>query len=297
MPPPSLSRCSRWLLAVCVPALLTGESSAMCIDDAGCSYNGWCSTSTGECECKPQWTGPHCASLNLLPTSRAAGLHGENEPAVPSDPSHPVSAQPQRSYWGSSVLRGDDGKWHMWSAEMTNGCKFRPLCHRTVRQCHPVVQTAWHIFRHTGGIWAWCSNSQIVHAVASTPAGTYVRKEVVQTVWAHEPTVARAPTGEFVMMFTSAAWGPNGQPPVNATHFAPCNCTTLASTKLCGWSDLTGPVPGVTPAPIGYLSRGMPTFMSYAETPNGPWSPPMSIPIRGLGDANFAFTIKQDGSL
>ena len=147
------------------------------------------------------------------------------------------------------------------------------------------------------GIWAWCSNSQIVHAVSSTPTGAYSRKGVAQKVWSHEPTVARAPTGEFVMMFTSAPWGPNGQPPVNATHFTPCNCTTLASTKLCGWSDLTGPVPGVTPAPIGYLSRGMPTFMSYAKTPTGPWSSPMSIPIRGLGDANFAFTIRKDGSL
>ena len=107
---------------------------------------------------------------------------------------------------------------------------------------------------------------------------------------AHEPTVARAPTGEYVMMFTSAPWGPNGQPPVNATHFKPCDCTSLDTTKQCGWSDLTDGVPGVTPPPIGYLSRGMPTFMSYAKTPAGPWSPPMSIPIRGLGDANFAFS-------
>jgi hypothetical protein len=243
------------------------SASPSCADDAGCSYNGRCSR--GACACRPQWTGPHCASLRLLPTPRGAGLHGTNEPAVPADPERPLGAQPRRGYWGSSVLRGDDGRWHMWSAEMTAGC----------------------------GIWAWCSNSQIVHAVSSTPVGTYTRKEVAQKVWAHEPTVSRAPTGEFVMFFTSAPWGPNGQPPVNATHFAPCNCTTLESTQRCGWSDLTAPVPGVTPPPIGYLSHGMPTFMSWAKEPAGPWSPPMSIPIRGLGDANFAFTIRKDGSL
>ena len=258
-----------------------------CSDDAGCSYNGVCDG--GACACRPQWRGPHCASLHLLPTSVAAGLHGAHEPAIPADPAHPIGAQPLRGYWGSSVLRGDDGQWHMWSAEMVNGC----------------------------GIWAWCSNSQVVHAVASTPTGAYTRKGVAQKVWAHEPTVARAPTGEYVMMFTSSPWGPNGQPPVNATHFQPCDCTSLDSTKKCGWSDLTDGVPGVTPPPIGYLSRGMPTFMSYAKEPEGPWSEPMSIPIRGLGgkcaallslshtpgkeavstDANFAFTIRKDGSL
>ena len=41
----------------------------------------------------------------------------------------------------------------------------------------------------------------------------------------------------------------------------------------------------------------MPTFMSYAWAPEGPWSAPMSIPIRRRGDANFEFTIRGDGSL
>jgi hypothetical protein len=143
----------------------------------------------------------------------------------------------------------------------------------------------------------WCSNSQIVHAVSATPTGAFKRKDVVFPPWSHEPTVARAPTGEYVMFFTSAPWGPNGQPPVNATHYHPCDCSTLASTKECGWSDLIDGKPGVTPPPIGYLVRGMPTFMSWSTDPTGPWSPPMSIPIRGLGDANFAFQIRADGSL
>lgn len=203
--------------ALLISAAVSAESSA-CADEAGCSYNGKCSAA-GECACRPQWKGSHCASLSLVPTPRAAGLHGAHEPAVPSDPAHPIGAQPQRGYWGSSVLRGDDGRWHMWSAEMVGGC----------------------------GIWAWCSNSQIVHAISATPTGAYQRKEVVQKgqctakpsptfqgqaltdycwclqVWAHEPTVARAPTGEYVMMFTSAPWGPNGQPPVNGMKITICS--------------------------------------------------------------------------
>ena len=41
----------------------------------------------------------------------------------------------------------------------------------------------------------------------------------------------------------------------------------------------------------------MPTFMSYTRSPYGPWTAPVEIPIRGLGDANFAFTIRKDSSL
>lgn len=250
------------VLSVLASAL---SAAAGCISAADCSYNGNC-TRTGSCTCRPQWTGPHCASLNLLPTSRSAGLHGANEPKIPANP---AQAQPEHSYWGSSALRGDDGKYHMWSAEMTQGC----------------------------GIWAWCSNSQVIHAVSSSPTGAFTRKSVAFQTWSHEPTVSRAPSGEYVMMFTSAVWGPNGQPPVNATNYHPCNCSSLAETKKCGWSDLVNGMPGVTPPPIGYLTRGMPTFMSYASQPEGPWSEPMSIDIRGLGDANLAFTIRADGSL
>jgi hypothetical protein len=102
-----------------LPVLASALSAAAgCISAADCSYNGNC-TRTGSCTCRPQWTGPHCASLNLLPTSRSAGLHGANEPKIPANP---AQAQPEHSYWGSSVLRGDDGKYHMWSAEMTQGC-------------------------------------------------------------------------------------------------------------------------------------------------------------------------------
>jgi hypothetical protein len=56
------------------------------------------------------------------------------------------------------------------------------------------------------GIKAWITNSQVVHAVADSPTTSpyrFMRKEVVAPVFAHEPTVSRAPTGEWVM-FVSA---------------------------------------------------------------------------------------------
>ena len=54
------------------------------------------------------------------------------------------------------------------------------------------------------GIKAWITNSQIVHAVAEFDTPTHFeRREVVMPVFAHEPTVSRAPTGEWVMYFTT----------------------------------------------------------------------------------------------
>merc|ERR1740117_191221 len=80
----------------------------------------------------------------------------------------------QVSSWGGSVLRHDDGSWHMWAAEMAGGT----------------------------GIKSWITNSQVVHAVADSPLGPWTRRDTVFPVFAHEPTVARAPTGEYVMYFT-----------------------------------------------------------------------------------------------
>eukprot|EP01046_Picozoa_sp_COSAG06_P056832 COSAG06_NODE_10882_length_1588_cov_1.883566_1_plen_314_part_00 len=41
------------------------------LDDSGCSYNGEAQPD-GSCVCLPQWKGPHCAQLNLMPTPRDA---------------------------------------------------------------------------------------------------------------------------------------------------------------------------------------------------------------------------------
>ena len=41
------------------------------LDDSGCSYNG-AAQPGGSCHCAPQWKGPQCAELNLIPTPREA---------------------------------------------------------------------------------------------------------------------------------------------------------------------------------------------------------------------------------
>ena len=135
-----------------------GFSSSPCKSKHDCSYNGACSD--GVCQCYPAFTGPGCAAFNFAPVDTKLGTGMRQVDA------HGL----QTSSWGGSVLRADDGLLHMWAAELIDGV----------------------------GIKSWISNSQVVHAVADTPSRPFAfsRKEVVFPVFAHEPTVSRAPSGE-----------------------------------------------------------------------------------------------------
>ena len=69
------------------------------------------------------------------------------------------------SSWGGAVLKGGDGQYHMWAAEMTEHC----------------------------GIGTWQQNSRVIHATSTEPGGSYVRKDVVWEVFSHEPEVVPGP--------------------------------------------------------------------------------------------------------
>ena len=107
----------------------TIAASAACVTDLDCSNNGVCA-SGGRCNCDPAWLGAACSTLNLLPATRGHGLHSADAPV------HNTSS------WGGSVLKGEDGRYHMWASELVNHC----------------------------GLNLWTSNSHVVHAVASEPS-------------------------------------------------------------------------------------------------------------------------------
>ena len=162
---------SRWL-SMAVAALSLASALAVvgspytCSNDFDCSYNGMCVH--GKCSCEPQFKGDACDAFNFAPLdiSKGEGLRTIRHPGYV-----------QVSSWGGSVLLDDDNVMHMWAAEMTDST----------------------------GIKAWLTNSQVVHAVANNSAKPFhfQRNEVVWPVFSHEPTVSRAPTGEFVMYFTT----------------------------------------------------------------------------------------------
>eukprot|EP01062_Namystynia_karyoxenos_P040429 TRINITY_DN29489_c4_g1_i1.p1 TRINITY_DN29489_c4_g1~~TRINITY_DN29489_c4_g1_i1.p1 ORF type:complete len:443 (+),score=86.05 TRINITY_DN29489_c4_g1_i1:89-1330(+) len=197
----------RWQLAAFAAwSCAAAAPSGGCSSHADCFHNGECTTA-GECRCELPWSGPQCSVLLRLPADPAAGFHSPHDDGAPRN----VSS------WGGSVLKGDDGKYHMFAAEMVQSC----------------------------GIEWWEPNSQVVHAVSETAAGPYRRESVVAVPFAHEPTAMRAPTGEWVVLMTMrhpSQWAPvdcdtpQPPPPPPPPGPRPCYPPPARHTYMV-WSD------------------------------------------------------------
>ena len=253
-----MARATAGLAALLCALLLPHRAAAGCRSAVDCSLNGRCAPG-GVCECLPQWHGAECGQLNLLPLPRA--VSGRKD----------VNATTRKniSSWGGSVQLGADGVFHMWSAEMAGNC----------------------------GIGSWLSNSVIAHSTSMDAAGRYERQSETWPVFAHEPVVARAPTGEFVMFFTSTLWSgvehdlypyTAGETPVNGGRASFCaGCPGDGSS---GQSCHAG----------RNWSMPLPTFMSFTRTPEGNWSAPVAVPKvqqAPLIDSNLSPIIFPNGSL
>ena len=213
-----------------------------CRTHADCSFNGECNSTSARCQCDAAWTGDRCQLLALEPTMREAGLR-----MVDSTSGANISS------WGGATLidSGSPPIYHMWASEMMEGC----------------------------GIEAWRSNSRIVHATSSDGI-RFTRRGVVFPRFAHEPTVARAPTGEWVMWFTG---DPEGVPPPPLCKQC-VDGNTLANTSCA----------------TGYTING-PTYLSWAASPYGPWSTPQRLFAAQANDTNLdtnlAASILANGSV
>ena len=146
---------------------------------------------------------------------------------------------------------------------------------------HDEVTGVWHMFaseltEHCG-INSWTYNSRIVHATSSSPLGArFQRQEEFSGVFSHEPIAVRDPTTrEWAVFFTSDI--PSGRPV--------CNCSDGSSTATCE-------------AFPKYGQQG-PTFVTWASSPAGPWSPPLQLFSEGArkADTNLAPYIYANGSL
>jgi hypothetical protein len=124
---------------------------------------------------------------------------------VPADPAATVAvAYPPpddfntTTSWGGSVVKAEDGLYHMFAAEMLNSC----------------------------GMTTWSTNSIIRHGVSSSPVGPFSRKEVVMPAFAHNPTAIRAPDGTYLIYHIGCGDGGPG--------YAPCtDCAGGYSGKQC----------------------------------------------------------------
>ena len=215
-----------------------------CSTQADCSYNGACIDNV--CKCIPQFQGDFCNVFNFAPVdyNKGQGLRTIEDSGF------------QTSSWGGSILQADDGNFHMWAAEMT----------------------------YSTGIKSWITNSRVIHAVAENPARPFdfERKDVVAPVFAHEPTVSRAPTGEYVLFYTSNF----GSPPGSQCGL-PCQCGNNGSSCLSCPNDQQ------------CVNRSSPlsSWMTYAKSPSGPWSTPEPVPSPTRSDTNLACLIRSNSSL
>ena len=135
------------------------QQQELCTDDADCSYNGACDG--GACVCRSPWRGTRCEVLVRGAVAASSGYQSPRDPALPV-------TRTNFSSWGGSVLLGDDGIYHMYAAEMLNGC----------------------------GIDYWEPNSRVVHAVAPSPSGPFVYSDEVLAAFAHEVSNNRASPSE-----------------------------------------------------------------------------------------------------
>jgi len=182
--------------------------------------------------------------LNLGPMRPDAGLHS-------SDSGGPISS------WGATVLKGDDGIWHMWASQFTKHC----------------------------GVEQWGTNSRTVHATAERPDGAYTVKEVVVPLWSHGAKVTRAPSGEYVMLYIAT-------PPVdphNTTFQSICDEGSVVYQS--DYAHPTGPNGMETwmkwsKSPDGPWSE--PVSLQKMYDVEGAW---------GDADHNLDVTINEDGSV
>lgn len=148
-----------------------------------CSCNGRCSA--GTCECASGWKGKYCHQLDPLPTPNGPGLDQ-------------VHAEPFISTWGGSVIYDrQTALYHMYASEVTRHC----------------------------GIHRWVTNSIVAHATSTgaSDGWHFKRQSQVSGLFSHEPIVARAPSGEYVVYLTHF--------PGDASDCPICNCTDGSSAS------------------------------------------------------------------
>lgn len=122
---------------------------------------------------------------------------------------------------------------------------------------------------------AWFTNSQVSIAVSSTPTGPYKRSTLLFPVFATNPTVARGPEGEFVLMMGMATANGSARVP----DYQCTNCTDLST-------------------PRGKCKSNRPPFwtnIAVSKSLTGPWVVKNLLGHRGWG-YNFAMVINDDGS-
>ena len=85
-----------------------GSPPPACNTNADCAYAGSCIA--GHCHCRSPYKGPRCSALGLAPMEPDSGLRLK-----------------QNWTWGGSVIRGEDGQYHMFVMHLVEHCPYKSL--------------------------------------------------------------------------------------------------------------------------------------------------------------------------
>lgn len=184
-----------WFHAACA-----ATTAGACVSDDDCSLNGACHA--GTCRCDAAWSGSACSVLQVLPATRAAGLHSMKD-------GRNVSS------WGGSVVELD-GEWHMYASQMVNHCGIN----------------AWTENSHI--VHATSSSPGGTYGVKDVVFPVFSHEPNVVTV----PPSAAGPDGERLAMFFTAAI-PSKRKVCNCTDGStsgPCGGTNKEGGTYVSWA-------------------------------------------------------------
>jgi hypothetical protein len=172
-----------------------------CSTDMDCYLNGVCSslplnlpgaggtTASRVCTCYPGWTGPHCGQFDFLPTPPGP-LGGKAFPNFADS-----------SCWGSSVIKGADGKYHMYSSGILGKC----------------------------GLAVWGPNAALTHAVSGTLDGVYLPQQDIMR--GSNPQITQF--GDELRLWHILGGGPGG-PDTKFVGRPPFHCSDGSALSSLG---------------------------------------------------------------
>lgn len=136
--------------------------------------------------------------------------------------------------WGGMSVRDDAGAWHLFAAEMVGRC----------------------------GLSSWKTNSRVIRGVGAAPGGPFSIEQQIAAPFAHNPKVARAPDGTWVLFsIGSGLW--------NTT---PSACAAgAAGAAAVGDGDYPGPGRDGCGGGAGE-NGGCGVSIGSAPSPSGPWT-------------------------
>ena len=156
------------------------------------------------------------------------------------------------SSWGGSVLQGDDGRYYMYAAEMVAHC----------------------------GIGSWTRNSRIVLTSADDLASPFRFERELWPVFSHEPVATRGPAGEYVVFFTTTAFGCGAYGACVPADLCRPNGTACNPGGPTCWTQCSDghTAPGCFDEPSEASPEvRFPTYMAWSSSPSGPFSEPIMV--------------------